>query len=773
MAKARSVKAADAPVSSEGLVRAEKLLRAGKLDEMDQVCRALLEKAPNAAEAHRFLGLAEFMRGRFPEAEAHVRRALALQADLAAAHDNLSLYLLRMGRPVEAEAAARRALSFQPNLANASHNLGLALRAQRRFAEAEPPLREAIVLAPNDAEVWNDLAAVMEQLHRVPESAVALKRALQLRPDFSLAKQNLQRVEVLLSELKKPGGSENFRAQPLAGDHSSAAEENNLGVELLAQGRLAAAEAAFRRASRLAPELAEIWFNIGKALQGQEKLAEAEEYFLRAVKLRPAWAEAYVHLGFLQYSQRRLKDAEAAYRRALGLQPDHVEALNSLAANILTNQGRFDEARKAYQHALALEPAHSSCHSNFLLNEQYSPGVTLAGIAGVHAEWERRHAAPLRSTWGPFTQTRDPDRPLRLGFVSGDFYYHPVGVFLAPVLERLDRKNWFTVCYASQSQNDKLTTRLKNAAGLWQNVYDLGNDALAERIGEDQIDLLFDLSGHTGRNRLLTFARRPAPVQLTWMGYVGTTGLSAMDYLIADRFHVPGGFEAHYREKVLRMPDSYLCFEPPAYAPPVGPLPALAAGHVTFGCLNNTAKINPAVVEVWAEIMRRVPSSRLVLKYHWLDDEGLRKRLSDLFAAQHIAPERLELLGSTPHGDQLRQYNRIDLALDPFPYSGGLTTLEACWMGAPVLTCPGDTFAGRHSFSYLSNIGITETVAANLTEYVDRAVNLAGDLKKLAELRRGLRPRMAGAPVCDLDRFATHFTDAVRKVWTQWCDANG
>jgi predicted O-linked N-acetylglucosamine transferase (SPINDLY family) len=489
----------------------------------------------------------------------------------------------------------------------------------------------------------------------------------------------------------------------------------------------------------------------------------------RAIRLRPGWALAHCHLASLLHAQRRLSEAEVAYRRTLELSPDNVSALNNLAADVLNNEGRIDEARAAYRQALALQPDRADCHSNMLLNEQYAPGVTRAGLAQAHAEWEARHGLPLRTTWRPFAQTREPDRPLRVGFVAGDFFYHPVGLFLAPILERLDRQKWPTVCYASQQKRDELTARLTRAAGLWRWVADLDDEKLAEQARADGIDLLVDLSGHTGRNRLLTFARRPAPVQLTWMGYVGTTGLSAIDYLIADRFHVPPGWEGDYREKVLRLPDGYLCWEAPPYAPPVGPLPALASGQVTFGSFNNIAKINAEVVSIWAAVLARLPGARLVLKYHWLDDEGLRRRLTEQFAARGIAPDRLELLGSTTHVEQLQQYNRIDLALDPFPYSGGLTTCESCWMGVPVLTCPGETFASRHSLSYLSNIGLTETIVANREEYVARAVALAGDLPRLAELRAGLRGRMAGSPVCDVDRFTEHLTAAWRQAWRAWC----
>jgi protein O-GlcNAc transferase len=559
---------------------------------------------------------------------------------------------------------------------------------------------------------------------------------------------------------------------PACPDPGAGVRENNRGVQLLAQRRHVEAEAAFRHALALEPNLPpEVQYNLAKALQNQEKFGEAEPLYRHVLEHRPDWAECHYSLATLCFSRRRLADAEAAYRRALQHKPDHVEAMNSLAANVLTHTGRTDEAAAVYRQALAVQPEHAVCHSNLLLNEHYRPGVTPAGLAEAHAAWEGRHAAPLRSAWRPFAHDRDPERPLRVGFVSADFGLHPVGLFLAPVLERLRPPEWSTVCYANQRKADEQTQRLARAAGLWRNVADLDDEALAAQVRADGIDLLLDLSGHTGGNRLLTFARRPAPVQLTWMAYVGTTGLAAMDYLIADRFHVPAGAERHYVEKVLRLPAGYLCYEPPAYAPAVGPLPALAAGRVTFGAFHNPAKITPRVVATWADVLRRVAGSRLVLKSHWLDDADLRRRLTEQFAAHGIAAGRLELLGNTGHREQLERYNTVDLALDSFPYSGGLTTCEACWMGVPVVTCPGETFASRHSLGHLSNAGLTETIAADPADSVGTAVRLAHDLPRLADLRAGLRPRMAGSSLCDAARFTVQFAAALRGAWRDWVAA--
>ncbi len=290
---------------------------------------------------------------------------------------------------------------------------------------------------------------------------------------------------------------------------------------------------------------------------------------------------------------------------------------------------------------------------------------------------------------------------------------------------------------------------------------------MAERIRKDRIDILFDMGGHLGGNRLLVFARKPAPIQIKWVGYAGSSGLTAMDYLLADPYQVEAGGEAHYPEKMLRLADDYVRFDLPKEAPEVGPLPALAQGYVTFGSFNNPAKINPGVVAAWAEILRRVVGARLVLKYPGFDQAGTRRHYEGLFSAEGVGRERLEFLGGSRRAGMLAEYNLVDIVLDPFPYSGGITTCEALWMGVPVITWPGKTFAGRHSLSHLSNVGLTETVAQDLPNYIELAVQLASDLPRLATLRGELRGRVARSPLCDGPRFAANLMTALRSIWQE------
>ena len=539
-----------------------------------------------------------------------------------------------------------------------------------------------------------------------------------------------------------------------------------LGTIAAQVGNLDEAVACYRRALELKPDFAQAESNLGNALRAQGKPNQAVASYRRALELKPDFAEAHYNLGVTLNDQLTLDEAVACYRRALELKPDFAEAHNNLG-NALREQGKLEEAVACYRRALELNPDLAEVRSNLLYTLQYCTGVTPVALAEAHAEYDRRHAAPLRGAVAQHENVRDRSDRLRLGFVSPDLGRHPVGYFLVRVLENLGKEQVETVCYSDRIIKDDLTCRLQAAATQWRDVIGNSDQRLAEQIRADRIDILFDLAGHTARNRLLVFACKPAPIQVTWIGYEGTTGLAAMDYLIADRHIVPEGTENYYRERVLRMPDGYLCYDPSVAAPPVGPLPSSTTDYVTFGSFNNLAKITLEVVEVWAEILRRTPTARLVLKYCGLGDPSVKRRYVDLFVAHGVEPQRLELLPSSSYAEYLTMYRQVDVALDPFPFSGSATTCEALWMGVPVVTCPGETFAGRHSLSHLSNVGLTETIARDLDEYVELAVSLAGDLPRLAALRTALRQRMAASPLCDGKRFATNLASMLREVWQQ------
>jgi predicted O-linked N-acetylglucosamine transferase (SPINDLY family) len=736
--------------------------RAGQPEQAIDCLRRAIALGPGMAEAHYNLGIVLRNVGRLGEAIDALRQAGVLAPDRAEIQNTLAVALNEAGLPEEALAAGSRALALRPSFAAAHSDQGNALAMLGRTEDAIAAFRRAIALKPDFAAAFSNLGNALQQVHRLDEAVAAHRRALELNPTFAQAWSNLG------TALKDQGRLDDAIAayrRAIALEPGFAGAHDNLGIALRCQGRLDEAVAAHRQAIALKPDFAVAYSNLGIALRQSSRLDEAIGAFHRAIALRPGFADAYSNLGNALNGQSRHDEAIAALNRALELDPELAEAHQNLGFALLV-QGRQEEAGLAYRRAVALRPASALAHSELLACLQYQSGVTAAALAQAHAEWDERHAQPLRRQWKPWDLDPDPDRPLRLGFVSGDLRRHPVGFFLTGVLEHLDRRAFEVVCYDTRGGGrDAYHARIAAVARQWHEAVGLDDDALAARIRDDRIDILFDLAGHTPDNRVLVFARRPAPVQITWIGYVGTTGLEAMDYLIADRFHVPPGAEADYRETILRMPDGYVCYEPPAAAPEVGPLPARDSGHVTFGCFNNAAKITGEVIATWAEILGRVPGSRLVLVAPALGGAPTRERIAATLAAAGGDPARLELRGPLPWLELVTAYQAIDLALDTFPYSGGVTTCEALWMGVPVVTFPGTTFASRHSFSHLSNVGLTASIACDRSDYVDRAVRLAGDLDRLQELRAGLRRQMARSPLCDAPRFAAHLGALLRDAW--------
>jgi len=715
---------------SEALALALEHHQAGRLPEAEALYRQILQVDPSHADAHNNLGLALEVRGQLADAISCYERALQLRPDLVEAHNNLGNALKGLGRPAEALASYQRALERKPDYVEALNNLGNALKDQGRLAEAISSYQRALQLSPDLAEGHNNLGSALQAQGQFAEAIVCFRQALQRRPTL-------------------------------------AAAHTNLGNALKDQGHLDEAIASYQHALQLDPNGLEAHQNLGDAFQSLGRLADASVCYLHVLQLKKDCVEAHVNLGGVRRLEGRLDEAVACCHRALELKPDCAEAYSTLGA-ALVDQGRHDEAVAAMQRARELKPESAAIHSSFLNALQYCPDVTLAQLRRAHQEYDSRHAAPLHNAWRPHDNAPQADRRLWLGFVSPHFERHPVGYFLIRALENLDRQEFRVVCYSDTRAKDDLTVRFHAAASHWRDMAGQTDEHLVQQVRADRIDILFDLAGHTGGNRLLAFARKPAPLQITWLDYEGSTGLCAMDYLLADRFEVPPQAEPWYVEKVLRMADGFVCYEPPASAPPVGPLPAQESGRVTLGCFNLPAKITPQVVATWARILQRLPESLLFLKYQGLDDAATAVRYQQNFADQGIAPERVTLEGWSPYAEFLSRYQQIDIALDPFPYTGGLTTCEALWMGVPVVTCPGETFASRHGLSHLSNVGLTETIARDLDHYVDLTVELAQDLPRLARLRAGLRQQVASSPLCDGKRFAANLMAILRGVWRQW-----
>ena len=470
------------------------------------------------------------------------------------------------------------------------------------------------------------------------------------------------------------------------------------------------------------------------------------------------------------YDRGRPAEAEAAYRRAIELKPDYAEAHINLG-NALKDQGRLAEAEAMYRRAIDLKPDFAKAHSALLLLLNYRPATDPSALYRAHREWRDRYARHLERPARPYDNTRDPERRLRVGYVSPDFRTHSVSFFFEPLLAAHDRAAVELFCYAEVKHPDDTTSRLKTLADYWRSTLGLTDDGVGDLGRADGMDVLVDLAGHTGDNRLLVFARKPAPVQVTWLGYPSTTGLSTIDCRLTDAIADPEeGSGACHSETLVRLPGGFLCYKAPEVAPEVSPLPARTTGFVTFGSFNNSSKVTPEVVAVWARIMRRIPGSHLLLKSRQFADATTRQRYVKLFVGYGIDAPRIRLLPNAPSLEKhLGTYSRVDIALDTFPYNGTTTTCEALWMGVPVITLRGDRHAGRVGASLLARVGLAELIAENEEAYVETAVSLAGDRGRLEALRTGLRARMSASPLCDPAGFARQVEAAYREMWKQWC----
>ena len=542
----------------------------------------------------------------------------------------------------------------------------------------------------------------------------------------------------------------------------------NLGFTLARVGRMAEAEAELEAAAELRPGDAGIRNNLGLALSELGRGEEACASFREAIRLDPLYPEAHSNLAILYERYGRSSEAISCCLEALRLRPDYPEAHHNLAC-ALKSQGRHEEALAQYRAALRLKPDYQEARSSLLFTLCYPAGVSEEEVAAEHLCFGSLHRVAPQ----PHGNDSSPDRTLRIGYVSADFRGQAVARFIEPVLRHHDRSRFRIFCYSNVSVPDARSEELKQLADRFVNIAGVPDQAAEEMIRRDGIDILVDLSGHTAGNRLALFARKPAPLQVTWLGYPHTTGLKAIDYRICDAVtDPPGATERFYCEKLLRLPGNFSCFAPPEEAPEVGELPSLDTGSITFGSFNNPAKITTQTVALWAGVLLGVPGSRMLVKGYALADPGSRARLAALFALHGVAPERLELLGNTPgYRDHLALYQRVDLALDTFPYHGTTTTCEALWMGVPVVTLAGASHRSRVGASLLGSVGLRDLVAQHDFEYCDAAIALARDTARLKRLRATLRPTMAGSALTDGAGFTRRLESAFREIWLGWAGA--
>jgi predicted O-linked N-acetylglucosamine transferase (SPINDLY family) len=540
-----------------------------------------------------------------------------------------------------------------------------------------------------------------------------------------------------------------------------------LGGIALQVGHYQLAVACLTKAVEHKKDDAGLGLQLAQALSALGRNDEAVSALKRVLQLKPKLLAAQLLMGASYGRLGRADAAIAHFRRATDIDPACAEAwVNLGSAHLL--KGCLAPAIEHYRRAVALAPENVALHGNLVPSLNYLPEASGATILEAAQRWAR--LVPRRGRSGAWRNAPGVERALRIGYVSADLRDHPVAYFLESVLAASDRTAFEIACYSNLRTEDATTARLRRSVDHWRPIAGESHEAVAAAIRNDEIDILVDLSGHTTGNRLMVFAQKPAPVQCSWLGYFGTTGLPEIDYILADRFVIPTEDESYYSEQVWRLPDSYLCFTPPADGAP-SRRPRAQGRGITFGCFNNVLKITPPVVAAWSQILAGVPSSRLLLNTKQLDDVALCEALIAQFAAHGIPRERVLCSGGGPRTALLAAYNEVDIALDPFPYGGGTTTVEALWMGVPVISLRGDRFTGRVGDSILATCGMAELVAAEVADYVARAIALAYDEERLAVLHATLRSRLAASALCDPPRFARHLEAAYRQMWRRHCAA--
>jgi protein O-GlcNAc transferase len=713
--------------------------RSGNIVVAERLYRTVLQRDRTHPVANHNLGVLTASLGRFSDALPYLKTAIEANPEQGQFWIGYIDTLLRLGRRDEARAALTegRAHGLRGDVVDQLDEQLEALRSLPPPADIEELVQafnagrneEVVRLArgltvahPGLAFAWKALGAALARAHHFDEALQASRKAVELAPDDPEA-------------------------------------HNNFGALLQELGRFKEAEAHHRRALSLAPDSPEAHSNLGNVLWNLGRLTDAEASCRRALAINAGYGEAQANLGNVLRDWGRLAEAEASYREAVRLNPANARALSNLGA-LLSYVGRLEEAEATLRQAIALRPDLIEAQSNLIFCSNYSDGKPAAERSAEAVAYGAKVSSLASEKFSSWLCSRS-DEKVAVGFVSGDLRNHPVGYFLEGLLAHIDRSRFNLIAYPSRPGEDELTRRIKPCFSGWRPLYGLTDKSAAQSIHQDGVHVLIDLSGHTAHNRLPVFAYKPAPIQVTWLGYCGTTGLPEMDYLLGDPHVTPEAEERHFSERVWRLPETYICFTPPQLEVEARGLPALDNGFLTFGCFNNLAKIGDEVVAVWSDILRRVHGSKLFLKSKQLGDRQVVEQLTGRFVANGITGDRLIFEGQSSRRAYLEAFHRVDIALDPFPYPGATTTFEGLWMGVPFVTLRGDRFLSHNGEAIAINLGQADWIANDTQQYVERAVEMTSALDRLSALRARLRGQLLSSPLVDASRFARNFEDAL------------
>ncbi len=764
--------------------------------------RRALQINPNFVDANINLGLTLVEQERFDEAEICYRKVIAYEPTHALAYFNLAVCLAAQGRHEEAETNYLLALEIKPKFSHGYFNLAHMQQLQGRLDDAELNYRSAIESDPSFLNAYFNLSGIFNQQERYIESEAILTLAIETVPT------SIQAQLILSNTLMLQGRQSHaeswlwkvIEAKPdqvnvrdtlltiiLARENDTKTENsflrllnivrydafwhNNLGVKQGEKGRLAEAIACYRSAIEIEPNFVEAHYNLGCTDITRSSFSSAETYFRRALEINPEHSLSYAGLALIYIDRKQLSEAEAYCLKAIKLGPN-VGNNFSLLGSVFKAQGRLEEAGNAFLRAISIEPElamkHVELASWLLFCHLENDAISSKDLFDEHCRFGAHYEAPFREKWPIFQNTRDPDRVLKIGFVSADLYKHAVASFFEPLLDRLVEVDGMSIhVYYNNNIDDNVCRRMQEKVKQWRRILDCPDEELAQQIMDDGIDILIDLSGHTSMHRLLVFARRAAPIQVSWMGYPGTTGFSAIDYYVSDRFILPPGqFDDQFIEKIVRLPANapFHCAD---NLPPLTPLPALHNGFITFASFNRPSKINREVIKLWSKVLRAVPTACMVIGGIPADDNKLK--ISSWFEAEGISQTRLRFYPRSGMAAYLGLHQKVDVCLDTFPYSGGTTTMHALWMGVPTVTLTGHTAPSQVTAAVLGQIGLDEFIAKDKDNFVKNAITVTSNLEALASLRIGLRDRIENSPPGKPKLIASALDRALRIMWQRWC----
>ena len=764
-----------------------KAYHAGELHKAREILENVIEKNSAHVDALSYLGLIAHEQEQYSRALFLLQQAAYHDPKSPVHHNNLANVHASLGQLHKAAECYFQALEYAPDHADLLFNLANVQKELGQLNLARDNYTRTLHISPDHTRGQLALASLLigngeidharELVDLVLEKHPAHNEGQYLHAQLLLEDGNLEQALHILSGLElDPESPHQFTTRLLSLIHNEdedaltdfirsypdpcAEALGSVFASLSERKQQTMAAKAFVSALESRTDVVEAQSTVIKKLLSHTLYEQAYNLGVSLEDIYPESETLMNNIGVALNKFGRLTEAIEYFSRAAEIDPYYGNALTNMATT-LYQKCEHEQAHYWYTRLLENDPENTLGHSNLLMSLHYNPEFSKKDIFAEHVKWDHMHAAHLFPV-DELPSIEPATSQLRVGMVSGSFKRHPVGYMIMGALLNWDFASARLFMYSDTKGPDNITAQIRGLDLTWRDTVGLSDTAFANLIQADAIDILIDLSGHADGSRLPALARKPAPIQAKWVGgQFNTSGMQAIDYFITDWMESPAGEENWFTETLVRMPNGYVTFSPPDYAPNVGLLPALRNRHLTFGCFNNLAKVNAHVVRVWSEILNRVPNSRLVLKSKQLNDPVIQDEFRSRFGEHGISAQRLDLRPESPHNELLAQYNEIDIALDPFPYSGGLTTCEALWMGVPVLTKPGETFAGRHAASHVTNVGLKDWVVDSEEEYISTAVSWAKNLGALTRLRSGLREQVRNSPLCDHERFAQNFMDAL------------